>query len=78
MIERPLRPEDMPKALRIEWLDVAASDADHIAHLVDVLYEAEGEQIAGPVASSLWVIRDLAEILAWNLRRLAGQQRTGR
>lgn len=67
---------DLPAALRSDSMEQAASDARHIAGMAALLFETPAVDKDSPVPGVLWVIRDLAEILAWNLDRLHFEQRS--
>ena len=68
-------PLDLPAALRIASIEQATLDAAHIAQMLDVLLGLDcWGGMENPVPAGLHVVRDLAEILEWNLRRLDGQR----
>lgn len=61
---------NLPSALTIPDVESAACDAHHIATLAQSALAAESFPYGSHTASVLYVICDLAEILAWNLERL--------
>ena len=64
----------LPSALTIPDVESAASDAHNIAAMAKIALNAESFPYGSSTASVLYVICDLAEILAWNLERLHHEQ----
>jgi len=65
----------MPTALTITDVESAAGDAHHIAAMAEIAMNTESFPHGSNTAAILYVIRDLSEILAWNLDRLHIEQR---
>lgn len=67
-----------PDVLRIGTLEDAASDIRHISNMVDVLFQAELMDRRNSTSGVLWVIRDMADLLAWKLERMHIDQRAAK
>lgn len=65
---------NLPSALTIPDVESAACDAHNIAAMAKIALSAESFPYGSSTASVLYVICDLAEILAWNLERLHGER----
>ncbi len=67
--------ETLPTALRLTSLEFAADDARNIGELAGLIQECIEGNPGDQATALLWTIRDLADILAWNLNRMDTEQR---